>query len=135
MVSISVLITFIIWLTLTVIFALFGMVVLDWQKYRRLAKYGVAIEGRVIAKEPDNHQFIRYSYSVGQQSYSGLGNAGRGNPAFERLNIGDSVKVFYDPDDPKVSFLGDPKDQSESNTRGVLFFTLLGPLFSIIGMH
>ena len=95
MVSRSVLITFIIWLALTVIFALL--------KYRRLAKWGVAIEGQVIAKEPGNHQFIRYSDSVGQQTYSGLGNAGRGNPAFEQLNIGDSVKVFYDPDDPKDS--------------------------------
>jgi hypothetical protein len=127
--------TFLIWVALIAVFAATGIVALDWQKWRGLARRGVETEGRVVAKELENHRFIRYSYEVGGQTYSGLGSAGRGNPEFEQLNIGDRVKVFYDSDNPKESFLGNPQAQADSITRGVLFLAILGPLFSIIGLY
>lgn len=103
--------------------------------YHYLVKRGVSVEGVVVAKEPENHRFIRYSYSVGQNTYSGLGSAGHGNPRFEELHVGDKVTVFYDPSNPDLSFLGNPQNQLNSVTRGVIFLTLIFPLFSIITLH
>jgi hypothetical protein len=131
----AILITVLTWLVFTIIFAAIGLRVLDWQKWHRLAKSGVEAKGQVIGKEPKNHEFIRYSYAVGQQAYTGLGSAGRGNPEFEQLNIGDVIKVFYDPGNPKESILGDPQSQARSSTTGVLFLVILGPLFLMIGLY
>src|SRR5437867_244666 len=78
----SVVITFSIWLVLTIGFAVVGVFALDWQKWNSLAKRGVDTKGKVMVKEPENHRFIRYSYSVGQRTYFGLGSAGDRNPDF-----------------------------------------------------
>ena len=128
-------ITVLIWLTLTIVFAAFGFKVLDWQKWNRLAKYGVETKGKILSKQPDNHRFVRYSYTVGQQTYFGLGSARSGNPEFDQLNVGDEIKVFYDPDDPAHSILGSAEAQASSITRGVLFLAIAGPLFSMIGLY
>jgi hypothetical protein len=79
-------------------------------KYRPLAQRGVATHGVVSAKEPMNHETIRYNYEVEGVAYSGSSShTGRGNPEFDRLGVGDSVLVFYDPLSPSVSVLGDAK--------------------------
>src|SRR5262245_17046407 len=96
----NILLTLLIWIASTVVFALIGVVVMDWEKWHSLAKYGVATEGIVEDKEPENHNFIRYSYSVHANHYSGLGSAGGENPNFDQLIIGELVKVVYDPRDP-----------------------------------
>lgn len=123
-----------IWLGITCIFALFATSKLDPGKYRGLASKGVAVQGRVTGKEPENHQFLVYSYTVGQAVYSGKGNAGRGNPSFEQLKVGDPVKVYYDPDSPQISFLGDPIEQSASVSKAVIFMTILGPIILVMGL-
>jgi hypothetical protein len=130
-----ILITVLIWLASTIIFAAIGFRVLDWQKWHDLARHGIETSGQVVGKEPKNHEFIRYSYDVGQQAYSGLGSAGRGNPEFEQLKIGDVIKVFYDPGNPEVSIPGDRESQARSSTAGVLFLAIAGPLFLMIGLY
>jgi hypothetical protein len=72
---------------------------------------------------------------VDQQVYSGLGSAGGINPGFEQLVIGDKIRVFYNPDDPKESFLGDPKDQLVSTSKGILFLAIVGSTFSMAGLY
>jgi len=124
-----------IWLALTIAFATLGVRALDWQKWHNLTRYGVETKGRVTGKEPDNHNFIRYSYVVGQRTHFGLGSAGNGNPDFDQLNVGDVIRVFYYPDEPEESILGNPESQARSSTNGVLFLGILGPLFSMIGLY
>jgi hypothetical protein len=68
-----------------------GMVTTDWREYYELSIRGVKTEGIVIAKEPENHKFIRYSYKAGEQTFNSIGSAGRGNPSFEDLEIGDPL--------------------------------------------
>jgi len=131
----SVLITISIWLTLTIGFAALGVFALDWQKWHKLAKQGVETKGKVVGKEPDNHRFIRYSYVVGQRTYTGLGSAGGRNPEFEQMNIGDGITVTYDSEKPEESISGDPKSQAGSVTFGVLFLAIVGPSFSMIGLY
>jgi Protein of unknown function (DUF3592) len=127
--------TFLVWLVLTVVFAAIGLVGLDWPKWYGVAKRAVRTEGTVTGKEPENHQFIRYSYEVGGQAYSGLGSAEYGNPTFEQLNIGDQVNVFYDSDNPSESILGEPEAQATSITIVVLFVAIAFPLLAMIGLY
>jgi hypothetical protein len=135
MISRPVVITALVWLALTIVFAVIGAIVMDWRKWHELAKYSIETNGYVMRKEPDNHRIIQYSYAVDQQTYSGLGNASGDTPEFDQLNIGDEVRVFYNPDNPKLSILGNPESQARSIERGVFFLAIFGPLFSMIGLY
>jgi Protein of unknown function (DUF3592) len=125
---------FLIWIGLVAIFLAVAAYTLEVPKYHRLASGGVQTKGLVVVKEPDNHSFIRYSYQVDQQQYTGLGNAGGINRPFEELNPGDSLNVYYDPTNPGSSLLGDAKGQYASIVRGVAFMTLIGPIFCLVGL-
>jgi Protein of unknown function (DUF3592) len=91
----------------------------SWNRYRRLTTEGEEVSGTVTAKEPQNHAAIVYSYVVKQKTYNSIGMAGHGNPTFNDLRIGDSVKVYYDPADPGVSCLGYPSEHFRDSTIGV----------------
>jgi hypothetical protein len=91
--------------------------------------------GRVTAKEPENHNFVKYSFEVNGHTYSGLGTAGGENPGFHALEIGSSVVVHFDPVNPDISFLGDPIRQAKSATNGVIFVALVGSILSMIGLY
>jgi len=127
--------TLLIYLTLVFVFGVVGVTALDWFEYQHLAQNAVKTVGRVTAKEPDNHNFIKYSFEVDHRSFSGKGNAGGENPSFDELRVGDPLAVYYDPGNPEHSFLGSPKSQAQSVTAGVIFITVGGSLFSIVGMY
>jgi len=131
----NVFLTLLIWVLLTFVCGVIGVIALDWQKWNGLAKYGVATNANVTGKEPENHNFIRYSYVVNGSHYSGLGSAGGENPDFDQLQVGDPVKVIYNARQPKVSILGSAQSQASSVTRGVIFLSVLGPLFSMLAMY
>ena len=131
----AILTTVLIWLVLTTLFAAIGFLALDWQKWHGLARDGVEIKGIVVAKEPENHRSIRYSYLVGERTYSGIGSAGGDNPQFEHLNVGDRVIVFFNPANPEESILGNAESQAGSITAGVLFLAIVGPAFSMMGLY
>ena len=69
----------------------------------RIARSGIAIDGRVIEKQPKNRNHIKYSYEVGAKTFEGSDGVG---PRFETIKRGDSIRVFYDPRDPGLSLLG-----------------------------
>src|SRR5712692_8907533 len=119
----------VVWVVLTTVFFVVALGVYSPFNYWRLANRGVLADARVTAKEPNNHRFVHYSYEIGGQTYSGIGNGGRGNADFDRIEIGQSVLVFYDPSDPRVSCLGNPANHLEANLTGVAFVALLTPLF------
>jgi hypothetical protein len=119
------------WLALTVVFFGIGLVCFNPRPDYRLAKSNLPTEGRVTALEPDNHQIVRYTYRVGPQEYAGSGHGGQGNPAFKDITVGQSVIVYYDPTRPTVSTLGSPASPLFGNVLGVIFVTLLPPIFVI----
>jgi len=127
--------TLLIWGVLTVAFVLIGVVALDWRRSNGLAKHGVAINASVDGKEPENHDFIRYSYNVNGSHYSGLGSAGGENPGFDDLHVGDKVKIVYDSRRPAESILGSAQSRANSATRGVIFLGVFGPLFLMIALY
>jgi hypothetical protein len=99
-------------------------------RYERLSEYGKQAKiATVLAKEPQNHQFIKYQYQVGSDSFQGVGRTGNVNPSFDRLKIGDSVIVFYDPDTPNNSILGDPQIWFKQEQNSVYYGSLIVATF------
>jgi len=113
------------------IYLLFGCIIFpQWKNYERLAHAGTRTSGKVIAKEPDNHQGVRYEYSVDSKMYFGSSCASFGGlPPFSQIEIGDEIPVTYWSVKPDVSVPGDPADLFGS--WSVLLFGVL-PLFSLI---
>lgn len=93
----------------------------DWHRFERLSKAGIQTRGRVIAKEPANHNGIRYEYRVGDISYTGISTAGYGGlPPFKSIRVDDEIVVTYLPDSPSVSTAGNPQEHYQSRS-GLLF--------------
>ena len=105
-----------------------------WVTYRPFLAAGVETQGRVIAKEPKNHQFIRYSYAVGQQTYTGLWSAGCGNPGFDALKPNDVVGVTYDSRDQRSSILGNARCWVRGNLPFIIVVSLVVPVFIMVGL-
>jgi hypothetical protein len=103
-----------------------------WHELELLTHKGVQTRGRVTAKEPFNHQGIRYEYRVGPGRYTGMSSAGFGGlPPFDQISVGDEIAVTYLPESPSVSVAGNPKDLYAS-WSGLLFIIM--PLFAAIGV-
>jgi hypothetical protein len=102
----------------------------EWHNLERLAFAGVHTNGQVSAKEPGNHQSIRYEFSVGTNNYSGVGNADHGGlPGLDRIGVGEIIPVTYLPDQPEISVPGDPIELFHS--WSFLLFLML-PAMSLI---
>jgi hypothetical protein len=125
-----------IWLLLVFIFGGVGYALIKPNANSTLVENGVTTEGRVIAMEPDNHQLVHYSYNAGNSRYTGMGHAGGGNPRFRDLAVGQPVIVVYNPDNPRESFLGSPKQDVQKNLAGVVFFAFVPStmIISIFGI-
>ncbi|HZE72058.1 MAG TPA: DUF3592 domain-containing protein [Pyrinomonadaceae bacterium] len=89
----------------------------NWRSYKALAKRGIATQGQITAKEPENHMSIRYSYLVGAETFSGLESVGN---SIGSLNVGDKVTVFYLPTNPALSCFCDPDYKLKSETVTIL---------------
>lgn len=124
-----------IWLGIAIGLATFLIVTLDWPKWHGLAQRAIKTEGIVTAKEPYNHEIIRYSFKIGSQTYSGLGPAGGANAEFNELKVGDKIKVFYDSNNPDVSRPDSATDQSSSIIMVVLFAIIVGPIMGFSGLY
>ena len=99
----------------------------NWLDYYNLMRNGVLTEGSIIIKEPESHRRIYYSYFVDEKPYNGLGHGGYGNPSFEKLQIGEKVRVFYLSSNPKKSCLGNPKELLENETIFIVLAALFVP--------
>lgn len=119
-----------VWLVFAALALAIGLKITDWLKYRKLSN-GVGVYGKVIAKEPENHRTVRYSYVVGPQTFVGAGHGGRGNPSFIELKIGDPVRVYYDTEEPSISCMGYPWVHQQVEMGGIIFLVVLLPLFPL----
>ncbi len=124
-----------IWLTLVSVSFFVGIFLTDGLEHYRLKTKGIEVQGRVMAKEPQNHQSIRYSYTVERQNYNQIGMAGRGNASFEGIKVGDPFIVYYDPDNPSSSVSGYPNYYIQNSIAGTAFMMIVFPLFAVIGLY
>jgi hypothetical protein len=66
-------------------------------------------QAAVVELHPEFHGTARYEYHVGGRLFQGQTQPAAPNPPLAELRLGQSLVVFYDPEDPAKSVLGDPK--------------------------
>lgn len=65
-----------------------------------------------------NENYCHYMFPVGDEQYAGVSEAEQGSA------FGQTVIVYYDSQDPRVSSLEDFSEQSRENMRFVYFFVV-----------
>lgn len=98
-----------------------------WLDYRRLIARGVETKGTVVDLYPKNHRHVRYRYEVAGNSFQGIMSSWPPNPPMEQLSPGNDVVVYYDPERPHISALGDPKPIFDNETIYILIGALIFP--------
>ncbi len=119
------------WLVLAVVIAV-GIGSLNWLSYRSMETRGVSGQGTVIELLPKIHNTVRYEYHVRGQSFEGRMQAWRPNPPLEQLSVGQSLVIYYDPEHPEKSVLGDPKGMIENETISVALATIIFSTFLVV---
>ncbi|MBI3553077.1 MAG: hypothetical protein HY077_11230 [Elusimicrobia bacterium] len=89
----------------------------DWRLHQTLYERGIHTQGWVTGKDLIGGRKVEYAFRAGEKTYRGTGEAGYGNPPFASLSADDQVLVFYLPQAPEVSALGDPKLHNEDQHR------------------
>jgi hypothetical protein len=114
-----------IWLALAVAFAVGGSS-LDWIGYRGVVTHGVRVRATVTAVLPKDHASARYQYQADGRTFRGQMCPWPPNPPLEQLRVGQTVVVYYDPEFPGNSVLGDPRliwrNEVETFAVGALLF-------------
>ena len=102
--------------------AAFRIGAFQWPHYRLLQERGVGTDGWVTALDLGRSPRIYYSFRAGDRQYSGVWREAYKNPEPGELAAGDRVIVFYLPQDPDVSCLGDPKELLRDQNRIMSLF-------------
>ena len=95
-----------------------------------LERNGIPVCGTLTGFEPKNHQEAHYSYEVNGKLYSGSQQGGTGDQHGALICRSDASGrngyiVYYLPDDPGISCLGNPRALFENEA----VFVSLGMLF------
>ena len=119
------------WLVFAIAVAV-GLGSLNWPTYRRSAVRGVEGQAKVIELLPKIHDTVRYEYRVAGRTFEGQMTTWQPNPPTEQLNVGNSLTIYYDPDHPEVSVLGNPKPILRNETISVVLAALGAPSFLVL---
>lgn len=120
-----------IWLVFSVCGYLVGSVLLGGESASKYATWR-PVSAEITAKEPRNHEIILYKFTVDGVDFQGAGGAGRGNPPFQQISMGQKIVVHYDPASPANSIPGYPRFYDPSNRKMVWFATLATPIFPLL---
>ena len=120
----------ILWLVLAVVIAcVVGS--LNLPTNHRLAEKGVSENATIVELLPQIHNTVHYEYQVAGQTFQGRMGSRQPNPPSEQLGVGQSVVIYYDPEHPEVSVLGDPKLMFSGEIFPVVLAALGGPTFIV----
>lgn len=119
------------WLVLAVAIAI-GWGSLDLPSYRRLVTQGIRAEGKIIELHPEHHNTARYGYLVAGQTFVGQKQSWQPNPPLEEMRVGQTVVVYYDPESPEQSVLGDPKPILQNEIISIALAAVIGPAFIVL---
>jgi hypothetical protein len=120
------------WVALALVIALGGGS-LNWVSFRRLTAHGIMGQGVVLALTPEIHNTVRYEYYVDGRRFEGQTQLWPPNPPLDRLRVGQSLIVCYDPEHPENSVLGNPIPILENETISIALAALLVPT-SLVGV-
>jgi|SRR3954471_1581540 hypothetical protein len=119
------------WLVLATAIAI-GIGSLNWPAYHRLAVRGVSGQASVVELLPKFHNTVRYEYRVGEKVFEGQMQAWQPNPPLEQLRVGQPLVIYYDPQHPEQSVLGDPKAILQNETVSVALAAIGVPSFIVV---
>ena len=97
----------------------------EWLRYGRYAKLAVETKAAVVDLHAGSHQAIAYQYAVESQTYRRVGCTGYGNPNYYDLKLGDSIRVWYLPDNRMASIATEPAAEQRNNAT----IWLIGPVW------
>src|ERR1700690_130406 len=98
----------------------------------RLARRGIETCGTVTGFEPNNHRTVHYSYRVNDKIYTGEQEGGvRTETSALPTNCGGNV-VFYLPERPGVSCIGDPAPMLKNEIIPIVLAMLFVPAFFLL---
>ena len=105
---------------------------INLKSYILLSRHGLRAAGAVTAREPQDHDSVTASYSVGGRIYAVRRSfVAEPNPDKSTLRVGDAVTIFYLPLDPEVATIGDPSALIPNETISILMAMLGVPTFIV----
>ena len=114
------------WLVLSAAVAI-GIGSLNWTSYRRMAARRVSGQATVIELLPNIHNTLRYEYQVAGRTFQGQMQSWPPNPPLGQLGVGQPLVIYYDPEHPEQSVLGDPTPMLKNETMSVGLAAILFP--------
>ncbi|HUA37127.1 MAG TPA: DUF3592 domain-containing protein [Candidatus Sulfopaludibacter sp.] len=119
------------WLALAGVIAI-GIGSLNWPAYHRMMAAGVTGQARVIELLPKIHNTVRYEYHVGGLVFEGQMQSWLPNPPLEQLRVGQPLVIYYDPQHPAESVLGDPRPMLQNEMFSVALAAVVVPTFIVV---
>jgi hypothetical protein len=108
-----------------------GIGSLNWPGFYRMVARGIPAKGTVIELLPNMHNSVRYRYAVNDQIFEGQMQSWSPNPPLQQLTVGQSLVIYYDPEHPNESVLGDPKPMLKNETISVAAAAFVLPTFAV----
>jgi hypothetical protein len=96
----------------------------------RLQNRGQVTHGKAIW--PADHRQFKYSFKVADKEYVGIGMPGFGTPSYERIAVGQTLLVYYLPEDPEINCLGNPQPLSNNELTSLLLSVTFFPTVIVL---
>ncbi len=119
------------WLILAVATAI-GIGSLNWPAYQRMAKLGVSGQATAVELHPKVHNSVRYQYKVDGKMFYGQMQSWQPNLPLGQLHVGQPLVIYYDPQHPEHSVLGDPKAMLQNETISVALAAIVFPTVIVV---
>jgi hypothetical protein len=119
------------WVGLAAVLGL-GIGSLNWPTYHRIAMRGISGQAVVVELLPKIHQTVRYEYHIAERTFQGQMRSWQPNPPIEQLKVGQPLVIYYDPERPEKSLLGDPRPILENETVSVALAAIGLPTFLVV---
>jgi Protein of unknown function (DUF3592) len=87
--------------------------------------------GIIEEKIPENHLGFNFSYKVDGKNYSGSSYAGQIGRQFEQIQLGDSVTVFYEKNNPANQILENPQTLFVRTVGQIIAASLIIPFVGL----
>jgi len=104
-------------------------------RYIRIANNGIAAQAAVASTNCSNHGEFSYRFSIGPETYTGIGTASSIGVACQNLRAGDQVVVYYLPADPHLNQPDHPARGLTNELTAVLLAAVVIPAIFVLGLR
>jgi hypothetical protein len=123
----------ILWLLLAVL-AFIAMGSVNLPLFHRIRANGVRQQAIATKLTPEFHYTVCYEYQVDGAKFEGQDQSWPPNPPLNEIKVGQSLVVYYDPQNPSRSVLGNPEPRLMNELTSVGTVTLVLPTVIVFGL-